>query len=203
MTGTKVKKQPSVLEGVGVAAVASLAGLVAFTFSGLILGGGLLLQLVIALLALGYIIYLQLRSGERTGRISVIGIWLGLAVANLFLAPSMLAYLAIHLCLIWLVRVLYYYHGILPALIDLGLIGMGLLAAGWTWLQTDSLLLTFWSFFLVQALFVLIPKQLKSNSRTDGRNDGFIDLGKTKRRDRFEHAHQTAEQAVRQLTRLQ
>ncbi len=61
--------------------------------------------------------------------------------------------------MLWLIRSLYFYDSVLSALVDLGLTGVALVTAIWAWLASNNLFLAFWCFFLVQALFVLIPRQ--------------------------------------------
>lgn len=187
-------KQPTVFEGIGVAAITSLAGAAGFSMLAFMMGSGSVFRLMIAMMALGYVVYLLLRSNERVGRVSVITIWSVVAVVNFVLTPSFLLYVVIHLVMIWLVRVLYFYHGVLPALLDLGLTGLSVMTAVWAWVATGSLLLSFWCFFLVQSLFVLIPKKLSTNSQQK--------YTRPESKDRFERAHHAAELAVRKLTRI-
>jgi len=183
-------KPVSFFEGAGVALAASLIGSVLFIGLASLFGGGLL-RLLVTALAFAYLVYLLARSQQRVGRLSVIALWLLISLAGWLLVPSTLAYLALQLCLIWLVRSLYYYHSVLSALLDLGLTGLSLLAAIWAWHNTHSLSLSLWCFFLVQALFVLIPRRFsgKQASAPAATQD-----------DRFDRAHRAAQAAVRKLT---
>ena len=61
---------------------------------------------------------------------------------------------------VWLVRSLYYYSGLLPALADLGVTALGAAFAVWAAQRSDSAWLALWCFFLVQAFHVLIPASL-------------------------------------------
>ena len=149
-------RRPTVLEGIGVALVGSIAGAGAFAVLSMVLDALGLFRLLVAVLALGYVVYLLARSGQRVGRLSMIAVWLALAVANLVLVSSPLLYVVVHLAMIWLVRTLYYYHGVLPALMDLGLMAGALATGLWVGETTHSLFLSLWCFFLIQALFVLI-----------------------------------------------
>ena len=67
-------KQPSFLEGVGVAVAASLAGTVLYAALAHISPGGAL-RFVVAALGLGYLFYLLARSSDRVGRIVVVAAW--------------------------------------------------------------------------------------------------------------------------------
>jgi hypothetical protein len=77
-------------------------------------------------------------------------------------------------------------------LADLGLNTLSIASAFWVLHHTNSLFLTFWCFFLLQALFIYIPTGIDrlnnddttlSNSETD-----------------FNRAYQTAEAVVRKLS---
>lgn len=102
-----------------------------------------------------YIVYLLKRSGKNTGRISTLAaVILFELVMILFNAP--LAVLLIsHLIMIWLVRCLFFYQSITQALLDSILQSTALSAAAWAATQTGSPFLIAWTFFLVQALFIL------------------------------------------------
>jgi len=63
----------------------------------------------------------------------------------------LVAYVLVHVGLAWLVRSLYYYSGVLPALADLGVSVLGTVFAVWAANRSGSAWLAFWSFFLVQA----------------------------------------------------
>ena len=87
-------------------------------------------------------------------------------------------------------RSLYYHSSVIPALMDLGLSGLGLAAGIWALVQSGSFFLGFWCFFLVQALFVAIPNSMQRNSKEPewGSDDA------------FHRAHRTAEAALRRLS---
>ena len=99
------------------------------------------------------------------------------------------AYVLVHVGLIWLVRSLYYYSGVLPALADFGLGVLGVVFAVWAAQRTGSAWLAFWCFFLAQSFHVLIPQSLSTRA-TPGRDAD----------DTFNRAHRTAEEAIRRLS---
>jgi hypothetical protein len=187
-------KQPSFFEGVVVALVASVAGGVLYTALTTQFAGGAVLRLLIAGIALGYIIYLFSRSRERIGRLTALGFWTIAASAIWWLAPSLPLYLLVHLGLIWLIRSLYFYSSVLSALADLAIGGLGLAAAVWASIHTGSLFLSIWCFFLLQTLFVAIPASLEHKASRRQRAPD--------REDRFQRAHRTAESAVRKLSSI-
>ena len=185
--------RPGIPEGMVVALLASLGGAAVFALLSTVFGNGFL-RLIVALLAFAYVLYLLLRSPERTGRISIMLLWTGAALLNLLLAPTLPLYLLVHLLLIWLIRALYYYHGLLPALMDLGLIGLAVPVAAWAWLSTHSLFMTLWCFFLVQSLYALIPARISGRKAATTRN--------TAQHHAFDEACRSAELAARKLSNL-
>lgn len=183
-------KQATFFEGVGFALLASLAGAAGFgLLAGMFVGGNT--YLVITLLALAYVLYLLKRSRERIGRVTVVLAWCLVTITSWALAPGLLVYALIQVGMIWLIRSLYYYGSVVSSLTDLGLTALGLAVAVWAWHNTHSLFVSFWSFFLVQALFVFIPKTL---ARRHDKRLAVVDI------DAFERAHDVAESAVRRLT---
>ena len=184
-------KQATFFEGVGIALIASIAGTAGFVVLSSVFAGGGIFRLLIAGMSLVYILYLLARSQERVGRITAITIWLIVSIVSWLFVPSILLYILIQLSMVWLVRSLYFYSSVLSSLADLALTGIGLAVAIWTWLTTRSLFLSIWCFFLVQALFVLIPRKL---ARTRDRQ-----VACSHSNDPFERAHRAAEMALRKL----
>ncbi len=182
-------KTPTFLEGAGVALAASVAGSVTHTALAAAAGGGVL-RPVVAGLALGYVAYLLARSTVRVGRVTALAAWGAAAVLIWLAAPPLALYLLLHLGALWLLRSLFFHSSLFAAAADLGLNLLALAAAVWAVLHTGSLLLAIWCFFLVQALFVVIPPSLVRPSPA----------GRQESDDPFEHAHRVAEAAVRRLT---
>lgn len=185
-------KQPTFIEGVSIALIASIAATVLFTALISILPLESVIKLLIALFSLGYISYLLSRSQERLGRVTLIFSWSLIAAAIWFFAPSLALYGLVHLGLIWLIRALYHYNSLLSALADLGLNAVALAAAAWAAFQTESLFITTWCFFLIQALFVYIPSKLFRKKA--------IPAGIVVNEDRFQQAHHAAESALHKLS---
>ncbi len=185
-------KQASFFEGLAVALIASISGSAAFATLTSVFSAMGVFRLVIAGLSLAYVLYLLARSQERVGRVTVISVWLVVTTMSSALIASPIFYIAIQLCLIWLVRSLYFYSSIVSALADLGMCALSLAIAIWAWTHSQSLFLSLWCFFLVQALFVMIPRQLTTSRQTQAQEDST--------KDSFEYAHRAAETAVRKLT---
>ncbi len=183
-------KTPSFLNGVIVALVLSLSAAVGFAALTTVMFPGLVVRLLIAGLGLAYVLYLLSQTSARIGRVTTVSLWgIGAFAAAVF-SPSLLVYLIVHVGMVWLVRALYYSAGVLPALLDLGLSLLALAAAVWAAGQTGSVFLAVWSFFLVQALFVVMPRSVRDPSPRHSRV----------RDDAFERAHRNAEAALRRLS---
>ncbi|MGB5177745.1 MAG: hypothetical protein WBP44_03340 [Gammaproteobacteria bacterium] len=185
-------KQPTFPEGVGVALAVSLVGSMFYTAMDVVFPGVPVLRLLIAGIGLAYVVYLLSRSAERVGRITAAAAWLLVAGLLWFTHPPLLLYVCVHLGTLWLIRSLYFYSSALSALADLGLNGLALAAAIWAVTRTGSVFLGIWCFFLVQALFVLIPKNVSRKPGT-----GLVNHASE---DRFQHAYRIAETAVRKLS---
>jgi hypothetical protein len=163
-----------------------------YTAPDALLPGVPVLRLLIAGIGLAYVAYLLSRSPGRIGRITATAAWLLVAGVLWFTQPPLLLYACLHLGAIWLIRSLCFYSSGLSALADLGLNGLALSAAIWAITRTGSVLLGIWCFFLVQALFVFIPKSVRRIPAIAG--DGHM------REDRFQRAYRVAESAVRNLS---
>lgn len=184
-------RRPSFLQGVLVAAAlgffasATIATLTPF------IGFGSVVRLVIPALALAYLLYLLQRSDEKVGRITTIALWCLLAAVTWWFEPPLALYFLIHVLAVWLTRALYFYSGVVPALLDLGLTALGILAATWALSRSGSVFLATWCFFLVQSLYVTIPVRLQ-RKRAGTQPDSLAD-------ENFERARRRADRALRQL----
>ncbi len=184
-------KRPSFFNGVIVAAVLGFfASAVVATLTPFV-GFGAVLRLVIPALGLAYLLNLFSRSGNRVGRVTTLALWGTLAAVTWWVAPPLSLYLLIHVAAVWLVRSLYFYSGVLPALMDLGLSTLSISATVWAITRSGSVFLATWCFFLVQALFVAIPPAVKREQKAT-RNTAVES-------ENFENARRQADQALRQL----
>ena len=152
--------RPTFLEGVGVALLACVIGGILHAVLTPLFGWDSLLRALIAGLGLAYILYLMNRSKARVGKVTVAGLWLAGAVALWLVHPPFTIYLLFHAGAVWFVRSVYFYGGLIPAVLDLALTGFGLVAAFWAALETGSIFVALWCFFLCQALFTGIPRTL-------------------------------------------
>ena len=182
-------KGPTFLNGVFVALVlafvasAVIATLVPFV------GVGSVVRALIPVVTLAYILYLMRASHERLGNIATISVWSVLAVATWWIAPPLPMYVLIHVGSIWLVRSLYFYSGVVPALADIVLSALAIAGFVWAISRTGSVFIATWAFFLIQSLFVAIPRSTK------GRRDTSATVGNGK----FEQARRQADRALQAL----
>jgi len=184
-------KRPTFFHGVIVAAVLGFfASAIVATLTPFV-GLGAVVRLVIPALALAYLLYLFSRSTERLGRVTALSAWTVLAVLTWWVAPPLPLYLLTHVAAIWLLRSLYFYSGLVPALMDLGISTLSVSATVWAISRSGSVFLATWCFFLVQALFVAIPPAL-AKKRTQQRST-------PAESEQFETARRQADQALRQL----
>jgi hypothetical protein len=184
-------KRPSFFNGVIVAAVLGFfASAIVATLTPFF-GLGAVVRLLIPVLGLAYLFYLFSRCEERTGRVTTLFTWGVLALVTWWLAPPLPLYLLIHVGAVWLVRSLYFYSGVVPALMDLGVSALSISATVWAISRSGSVFLATWCFFLVQALFVAIPPAVKRTHKSP-RNTAIES-------ENFERARRMADQALRQL----
>ena len=185
-------KRPGFFYGVAIAFVlAAIAGVI-FSALSPVLGVPFLVRFLITGCGGAYVMYLLFRTEIRSGRIATMTVW-GLAALGIWiLAPSFAWFVIAHTGLIWLVRALYFYAGLWPALADFGLSALALMAALATAKHTGSLFLSLWCFFLVQALFVSLPDRIRPlrGSAATGGSPG----------DPFEKAYRSADAALRRLS---
>jgi hypothetical protein len=143
---------------------------------------------VVALLGFAYVLYTIGRSGERVGRLTTVACWLVVAGGAWLVGLPLAGYVLVHIGLVWLVRSLYYYSGLLPALADLGVSVLGAAFAAWAAQRSGSAWLVLWCFFLVQAFHILIPASLPRGAARATPDDAFL------------RAQRAAEAAVRRLS---
>ena len=145
------------LGGVAVAAVFAATGATLYAATAGWLTPRFALRAIVCLLGGGYTLYLLTRSDQRTGRVVTIAAWSGGAALLFAFADSLGPFLIGHATMLWLVRALYHQRSTLGALADLGLTALALAAAVASLNSTGSLFLAIWCFFLIAALFPVIP----------------------------------------------
>lgn len=185
-------KQITVFEGIFIGVMLLLLCAPLWTMLAIALPFYLALSSVVSLAALAYFLYLLWRLPHRPGKL-LLGV-----ISSLLLLPALvfLSFPALVLlsagCL-WLLRSWLRYRSPLSGICDALLIAFGLAAAVWAALQTGSILISLWCFFLVQALFCLIPRQF---SKKAGKR---VAIAVCRPEGGFDAAFAAAEQALRRL----
>lgn len=176
--------RPSFFEGAGFALLAALLGSGLYLILTAAMTTWTVWRLVVAAVSLAYLIYLLTRSGSRIGQVTTVVAWAGITLAAWWMTPSITTFVLIQTLTIWLVRSLYFHSGVLAALADAALCGLALAAGSVALARTGSLAAGLWCYFLVQALFAVIPA-------------GWPLKQAPPQQDRFELAHRNAEAIVR------
>jgi hypothetical protein len=182
--------RPSFWREVGVALALSIAGGVAYHTFATIVGTTLALRLIVAGLGIVYGVSLLRGLRARVGRLLAIAAWLVLDVALFVFDPPLVLWLMAQGFAIWLLRCWCCYGSLATAVADGALNLFAIAAAMVAAAHSHSVFLALWSFFLVQALFVLIPETLRPRVAAAHPDD----------EDRFDQAHRSAESALRRLT---
>jgi hypothetical protein len=184
-------KRPTFITGVVVAAVlAFFASAIVATLTPFV-GLGSVVRLAIPAMGLAYLLWLFSRSTERLGRVTALTAWTVMAAITWWVAPPIALYLLIHVTAIWLIRSLYFYSGVMPALMDLGLSALSITATVWALTRSGSIFLATWCFFLVHALFVVIPPAINKKHSAEPDMQAASE--------RFDTARRQADEALRIL----
>jgi hypothetical protein len=184
-------RRPTFVHGAVTAAVFALAGSVAVTALAPMAVIPGFYQLLVAAFGLAYLLYMFSVSGQRVGRLTTLSLWAGMSFTLWILGTPFGLYLMAQIGALWLIRSLYFYSSALSALIDLALNLVAVASGYWAAVHTGSVFLTLWCFFLVQALFVAIPPEVKRQFRWPPATH--------RETEKFERARLRAEKAIRQL----
>ncbi len=181
-------KTPTFLGGAAIAFVLAAAGAALFAATTPWLAASFAIRAIAIAAGGAYVLYLLSRSEERTGRVATVTLWcVATALAAVF-TSSLPLFLICQVASIWLIRSLYFHNSILAALADLGIGGLALAFAVWAAKSSGSVFLSIWCFFLVQALFVALPANIRAKARCDEAPD-----------QPFKRAERSATAAIRRL----
>ena len=184
-------KTPGIFDGIVTAAMISLVVAVFALFLGGYLLFGSLFYLLLSGASLAYLVYLMKRSGARIGKLVVFSAWFVTSLGGWILDAALIEQVLLQAGLIWLVRSLYFHNSLFSAALDFGLVSLGLAAATWAFINTGSLAISLWAFFLLQSFFCWLPDlatpSSKSENHTQAAHSG------------FQAAHRVASEAVRKL----
>jgi len=189
-------KSPGIINGIIAAFVISLmAGAASLVLSGFVYQSTLF-SIILYAATLTYLIYLLKNSSARVGRVVVISGWTTVSLVCWLFDVPLFEQLLIQAGIIWLVRSLYFHASLVAALLDFGLVSVGLAASAWAMVNTGSLATAVWSFFLTQALFCWIPDLSRKPSSDAYGVQYKPQPGQTS----FQSAHRVALDAVHKLT---
>ncbi|MFK7795634.1 MAG: hypothetical protein AB8B89_09810 [Gammaproteobacteria bacterium] len=187
-------KRPSFFEGAFIGIIASIFGSTIFTTFSWFISSANVMQFVITLISFAYLIYLLSRSQEKLGRIIVLACWCVVTGAAWLISLPLIMFILTQISMLWLIRSLYFYSSIVPALIDLSMTAISFSVAVATVFHTSSIFLGFWCFFLIQALFVFIPVRISKNPTSQSLTNTTTD--------NFNKAHRSAEAALRKISSI-
>ena len=182
-------KTASFNEGLVIALISSLIGTVIYYLLSAFVADSYIFRLLISVGSFAYVLYLLSRSQTPIGRVSAMGVWALISVAMWLYWPPAAVFILVHISIIWIIRSLYFYTSLISAMADLGLNLLSIAAAYWAAMQTGSLFLSIWCFFLTQALFVAIPKNLFATNKH-----------KPVCADHFRQSHRAAQAAIAKLS---
>ena len=185
--------RPTLLEGVLVALILSLSVSPLVVFVQLAIGSLLAWKIVVMVLAYTYMCYLLARGGRRSGRVTLGLLALTVLLASLVFNLRFPTLLLLCVTLLWAVRSFAYSRSLVSAGLQGGVCVLGCGAALMVYGHRSSMALAIWSFFLVQAAFVLIPAQfMRRSTAPSGTTLGDAPDG-------FGRAYYAAEQALERL----
>jgi len=185
-------QRPTLLAGIVVAFVASLAASPAVLFLSLLLGPVMAGKALVGVMAYAYIVYVLAQSGRRVGRTTLAVLSLLALLASVMLAARWTTVLVVAVALIWGTRASTSSRSPVAWLLHGGLCLLGLSAALWAYTHSGSIVLAVWSFLLLQALWVYVPARLARQPVEEGVAGG-------QEEDGFVRAHQAAQKALDRL----
>lgn len=185
-------KQISVFEGILIGILLLLFCAPLWAMLAIALPFCLALSSLVSLAALAYFLYLLWRLPYRPGKL-LLGVTSCLLLLPAFVFLSLPALVLLSAGCLWMLRSWLRYRSPLSGVCDALLIAFGLAAAVWAALQTGSILISLWCFFLVQALFCLIPRQFSKKTADRAATTVCRPEGG------FDEAFAAAEQALRRL----
>ena len=127
---------------------------------------------------------------SRVGKTLALTFWCGLTLLLCLVNPNLYWWLLTLISFTWVIRSLFLYQNILASIGDGLLTGIAIVAALATAFHTQSMFFSLWAFFLTLALSAYLP----------GFNYAKSDTKTPQRQDRFNHAYQLADKAIRKMS---
>lgn len=188
-------KRPSIFYGLIVAFGVALFVAVFSSASSVFFGGTTRVVLVATAATVIYLWHVLSARKHHAGKALV---WFSIAAwicGSAIFSPNLGLFIWSLVALIWFARSIFAYSSLLSGLLDGGLcfIASGFAAFGFGW--SGSLAVACWCFFLVQALWVVIPESMSAVAMKRKTEKEKAKSAANK----FERAYQAAEGAVEQL----
>lgn len=160
---------------------------------------GLAIRITISAVTFGYLLYLLNKKDTEFGKLSFISLYLISSTLLLLFWPVTLEHALFSVGFIWLVRTVYYHNNFFCALVDLVFSVVSFTAALGAIAQSHSIFMSFWSFFLTQALILPILHYFfnKSGGSANDRDGSHSRKSDSERR--FYQAHTNAQNALGKL----
>ena len=137
--------------------VVSIAATAIFTVLAPFVSTVMLVQAVIAGLALSSVIYLATGKKAKVGFVSLLALWLTVSVSLSWWQVSPGVFAAAQVLIVWISRSVYFARSLPFSLVELGCCLLAYGTALLTGFHTENLFLALWSFYLVLSLSYWIP----------------------------------------------
>lgn len=185
-------KRRSLIQNIGIAMLLTIIAAFAGFIFHQVIGWNEVVRLVMMVVTVVYLVYLIYQSRVRAGKLTLTIICLTISLFGFFFVEQSGFLLVIAAGMIWVVRSLLNYSSILPVITDLGLCIFSLAGAGWAFSISGSIGAAVWCFYLMQSLYCLIPQQYGETKQVAAAEPSV---------DHFDHAYQSAEEAIRQIAK--
>lgn len=182
-----------------VALVLSISASLIYFSSSMFFSSGMAIRLTLSAVTFGYVLYLLSKTNTAFGKLSFISLYLVSSALLLILWPVTLEHALFSVGFIWLVRTVYYHSNFFYALIDLVFSAVSFTAALGAIAQSHSIFMSFWSFFLTQALILPVLHYFFTR-RAGLKNTGaHSPASENASEQRFYQAHNNAKNALVKL----
>ena len=143
-----------------------------------------------------YLIYLLKNADISFGKLTVVALYVVTHIAMFIFWPTLLVYSVVNVGFIWLVRSVYYHSNVAFVLFDFASCLLSMVFAVVALLESHSMFMCLWSFFLTQAL--VLPVAHYCYSRWfEHANEKAVPSSQVSQR--FYEAHHQAEEALRKM----
>ncbi len=159
---------------------------------------------------LAYLLFLLSNSESRFGRVTVVVLFCLSSMTLLLLSPPISVFALVNITFIWVARACYFHQRVLVALVDLVITTLSFAVAIAAAMQSQSVFIAFWCFFLLQSMILPAINYgltwLSSDRLSSGRlghagnTDPAHPQNGCSKRDDFNRAHRQAEAALSRLT---